>query len=371
VLVQAAEWLGSEGLSLAVVSVDALVAQAVWAALHRRPAASVARPAIAAAGAVMLLAGSGWMRLREEDRHRASAARQAVSVAAVQLAVPQSERWRPEAAWGRIDALLDETRRAARAGARLVVWPETAIEVHLDEAAALGGAVAEVLADRPDTLILAGAPRAVRTRAGTRYYNSAVLLDTGGGRLGLYDKVLLYPGSEYVPPWVLALPGARRVLASQLRWAPYSPGSVEEPLRADGWTLGVLICAEGVVPEPARRRVRAGATLLVHLANDAVIDAPAAIAQHFAIARLRAVETRRPLVRASNRGVSAVVAASGRVLARAAPERPGVAIASVVPRSDVTWATRTAWLWPWACVTVVLVAGLVPERRRRADGGAS
>jgi len=363
-VLQLAAWVGPGGLSMIVVFVNGLVGEALVG--HR----DVARRARALAGAlasVLLVLGAGWLLLGKAERPPGGAGRE-MDVAAVQIAVPQAERWQPEQAWPRIEALLAWTGRAARAGADLVVWPETAIEVHLDDAPGLSEAVARTLSPHPGAQLLAGVPREVGEGDGEpRFYNSAVLLDARGRQRGVYDKLRLYPISEYVPQWLLALPGARWLFASQLRWEPYSPGRPSGDaalLLSAPVPIGVLICAEGVTPGPARARARAGATLLVHMANDAVIPGRAAAAQHFAIARFRAVETRRPLVRASNLGVTAVIGSTGRVLARSAATRPGIALAPVRPRAALSPYVQGGWTLPWVALGVLVLFGLVPRRSR-------
>ncbi len=361
-LLQHAEIAGAPGLSFVLVLVNALLAEAIaprWAGAA--PSTRAAHAAWAAALVLVLLAAGG-LRLDAEDHAREVAASGALPVAALQLAVPQTERWLPEQAWPRVDALLERTRAAADQGASLVVWPETSIEVHLDKAQGLEDRVARALSGPAGARVLAGAPREVEDSGGRHFYNSAVLLDARGVTVGLYDKVRLYPISEYVPGWLRFVPGATRAFASQLRWMPYTPGAATQAPIDAGVPIGVLICAEGVLEEPARRQVEAGARVLVHLANDAVIPGPAAAAQHFAIVRTRAVESRRPLVRASNLGVTAIVAPSGRVLDALPADEAGFALAPIVPRDDLTPHTRAGWLFAWLCVAVSLVGGLLPAR---------
>lgn len=361
-MLQLAEWVGAAGLSMLLVAINASVAEACVQGWRAAGVGRWARPLGVAVATSVVALGVGASRLATVEEERRAAGGGGVSVAAVQVAVPQAERWQPEQAWPRIEALLDLTRAAARAGATLIVWPETSVELHLDKAPGLGPAVAEALSGRPDARVLAGVPREVRDDGRSRFFNSAVLIDATGAARDLYDKVRLYPVSEYVPGWLLALPFASRLLESQLRWEPYSPGRASHTVIDGSVPLGVLICAEGIAPDLARARARAGAELLVHLANDAVVPGAAAAAQHFAITRLRAVETRRPLVRASNLGVTAVVAASGRVLARAPFDEPGVALAEVVPRTVTTGYVLGGWLLPWLCVAATVVGGALPRR---------
>lgn len=367
-MLQLAELAGAPGLSFGLVLINALLADA-WVAIRQRAGRRrIAIPLLAAVLLGSLAFGLGAIRLIHADRVRAEGLDASIPVAVAQLAVPQSERWQPEQAWPRIDALLALSREAARDGAMWIVWPETAIEIHLDKLDGLASAVTKALGDRPGRFLIAGVPR--EETAATAYYNSAVLIDPRGALVDLYDKRILYPISEYVPGWMLALPGASRVLASQLRWAPYSPGREGPSLLAATVPVGVMICVEGARPETGRARVREGAEVLIQLANDAVVPSASAAAQHFAIVRFRAVENRRSLIRASNLGVGAIVAASGRVMGRIDRDQRGFALGRVVPGRGATPYVRVGWLFPWICVGVTGVVASIGrrgERRERRD----
>ncbi len=378
-ILQFAEWAGVSGLSFALVLLNSLIAEALVVARRGGAARRIAIPLAVASGLGAAMWTVGTFRLAEVDAARAAHLEDSIPVAAVQIAIPQSERWQPDEAWPRIDALLELSGAAARSGAHWIVWPETAIEVHLDKVnkidrtdkrEGLAPAVSHVFADHPDRWLIAGAPREVTTATGSDFYNSAVLIDGNGQIVDLYDKRTLYPLSEYVPGWVIAIPGASRVLASQLRWAPYSRGRDGRSLLAAPVPVGVMICVEGIDPRIARASVRDGAEVLVQLANDAVIPGAAAAAQHFAITRFRAVETRRSLIRASNRGISAILAASGRVLSRTDPGHPGIAFERIVPARGATPFVRGGWLFPWLCVGVVLLSASSGWWRRPSRPGA-
>src|SRR5690606_5808393 len=128
--------------------------------------------------------------------------------------------------------------------------------------------------------------------------------------------------------------------------------------------LGALICYEALFPALARARVRDGADVLVNLSNDAWLDSGdgAARAQHFAMSVFRAVETRRPLVRASVGGISGFVTATGEVQDALPPGR-GVLRAAVVPGTTTTPYVRWGDAWI-ALGGVALGVGLLVGRRR-------
>jgi apolipoprotein N-acyltransferase len=163
---------------------------------------------------------------------------------------------------------------------------------------------------------------------GSRDFNSAILISPGGRRvLDRYDKLHRVAFGEYIPfkSWL-----------PFLKWFnPYegadygiSPGRGLTRFEIPGGTFGVLICYEDTVPDIAR--AYAGVDFLVNISNDGWFDGTSQHDQHLATARFRAVETRRPLVRAVNMGISAVIDADGRVLTPV-QEHPGLGVWVVPP----------------------------------------
>jgi apolipoprotein N-acyltransferase len=149
------------------------------------------------------------------------------------------------------------------------------------------------------------------TADGSAYFNSAYFLDHRGALTGIYDKIHLVPFGEYIP------------LAKLFTFAEtitkdaghFSPGKDARVLKLGGHPVNALICFEAVFPDFARRFVQKGSQLIVNLTNDGWYGNSAAPYQHLAIARMRAVENRRYLLRATNSGISAIIEPSGRIQA--------------------------------------------------------
>jgi apolipoprotein N-acyltransferase len=238
----------------------------------------------------------------------------------------------------------------------LVVWPENAISIAPDAITTLARAGA---VPRGATLLV-GAPRIEQTAPGRAVlHNSAYLVDDAGAIRPVYDKQSLTPWAE-TAPWPLTwVPGA---------WPPapgdYTPGAASAELpRVDDRPFGVVICSEAVYAGLVRAQVRAGATFLVNLANDAWFGGHPAVVQHAAAALLRAVETRRTLVRATTTGISAIVAPSGEVVAQAADGVAAALVADVPVLDGTTLYVRVGDLFAWVCVAFALGAALLPPAR--------
>ena len=229
----------------------------------------------------------------------------------------------------------------------LVIWPEVPAPFYfLDPKFA---ARAERVARESGAHFLVGV---VEWRPGPdnrlQPYNSAVLLDPAGQRKFQYDKIHLVPFGEYVP--------LRRVLkfAESLvaEVGDYQPGSAYAVGQLPGGKFGAFICFEAIFPDEVRRFTAHGAELLINITNDGWYGRSAAPEQHLAIARVRAVENRRWLLRATNNGYTVAIDPYGREVARLAPDIRGVLRAPYSFRSDRTVYSRFGDWFAVACVIV-------------------
>lgn len=145
---------------------------------------------------------------------------------------------------------------------------------------------------------------------GNEIANSAVTLDPEGREISRYDKIHLVPFGEYVPWW--ALPGLVHKITSEV--GNFVPGASYSVAPSPGGGIGVIICYEAIIPQLARRLVANGADVLVNISNDAWYGKSAAAYQHLEMARLRAIENHRYLLRATNNGLTTLIDPYGRVL---------------------------------------------------------
>ena len=212
--------------------------------------------------------------------------------------------------------------------------------------------------------LLTGGPRTTPAANGPpRYLNAAFVVQPDGEIAAVYEKQQLVPFAEYFP-----LPQFDVLRRRFGRVREFSPGTARDPLSTVAGRAGIMICNEALYGDQGIDRVRRGAEYLVNLTNDGWVGEPAYAAIVFAMSRLRAVELRRWLVRASTSGPSAVVDPTGRVVAYAAlGERTAIA-AGVVPRHDLTPYAVAGDSFGWLCVAVALVAAL--RGPARAAGSA-
>jgi apolipoprotein N-acyltransferase len=145
---------------------------------------------------------------------------------------------------------------------------------------------------------------------GQEITNTAITVDPEGREVSRYDKIHLVPFGEYVPWW--ALPGLVHKITPEV--GDFIPGSSYPVATSPGGGIGVFICYEAIVPQLARKLVANGAAVLVNISNDGWYGDSAAAPQHLEMARLRAIENHRYLLRATNNGLTTVIDPYGRVL---------------------------------------------------------
>lgn len=220
----------------------------------------------------------------------------------VQPNAEQDLKWDPEWSTVFFQRLLDIS---AEPGERdLVIWPETAVNFLLNDAAGV----------LPTMSQAAGAPliTGIQRRDGERYYNSIAVIAPGGEVLSTYDKFHLVPFGEYIP-WgdAMAKIGVNAFAAQSGNGYSSGPGPKVMSLPGQE-AFQPLICYEAIFPQHLRGLNERPAWLL-QVTNDGWFGQFSGPYQHLAQARLRSIETGLPMIRAANTGISAVIDARGGI----------------------------------------------------------
>jgi apolipoprotein N-acyltransferase len=187
--------------------------------------------------------------------------------------------------------------------------------------------------------------------------NSAVLLGPDGGELGRYDKIDLVPFGEYVPP---AFSFVNRITQEA---GDFVPGEEIKVLPAGSQKLGVFICYEAAFPDLVRQFAAGGANVLINLSNDGYFGHSQARAQHLLIARMRAVENRRFLIRSTNDGLSAVIDPAGKLIQSLPAFRQLAAVIHYATIHDVTFYTKYGDWFAWGCLVVGVGLCFLPKAK--------
>ncbi len=198
----------------------------------------------------------------------------------------------------------------------------------------------------------------------SRYFNSAYFLNAEGQEVGRYDKIRLVPFGEYVPLRKLFF----FVDAITKDVSDFSPGRDYLTVEMDHHRVNAIICFEAAFPDLERRFVRAGSDLVINLTNDAWYGDSSAPYQHLAMARWRAVENRRYLLRAANSGISAIVDPRGVIRVSTPLLKQAVCLGKFGFVSGSSFYTRYGDLFAILCaiITFVLSAFKIPLSKLKA-----
>jgi apolipoprotein N-acyltransferase len=291
------------------------------AALPAAARAAIARVAALAAIAAVFVAPA--LAGRHQWTRPAGAK---IPVAAVQGAVSQDRKWQidnRDATLARYAKLTDQAW-----GARLIVWPESALPV-------LANNIPDYLQNVRSAARAHDADIAIGLvnydPASNRYFNGLLVMNEDGD--GWYYKRHLVPFGEYFP-----VPGFVRswMRLMSLPYDDISAGSEHQPaLRAAGQRLGLTICYEDAFGS-SQLGVLRDATLLINVTNNAWYGDSTAPHQHLQIARMRALEAGRFLIRAANDGITAVIGPHGELAAKLPQFQEAVLRADVQPMTGLT-----------------------------------
>jgi apolipoprotein N-acyltransferase len=197
--------------------------------------------------------------------------------------------------------------------------------------------------------------------------NSAVVVDPEGREILQYDKMHLVPFGEYVPAW--AFPDMIGKITAEV--GNFVPGTSYRVAPTPEGTIGIFICYEDIFPQLVRRIALAGAQVLVNISNDTWYGDSAAAFQHLEMARFRAIENRRYLLRATNDGITALIDPYGRVEKQIARHRTAVLPANFSYRRGQTFYTKHGDVFAWLCTALAGAIVLVAMLSFRAKRGIS
>ncbi len=369
-LIQIAEFTGVAGLSFMVAFANViLVTTAYRLVLEART--HTTRPHFDLTLTMAAIVGVLTFGLRASQ---VSAPTKPLRVAAVQSNVPQNQKFDPQFT----TKIFDEFRRLSEIALRsnpppdLLIWPESSMPGPVLIEPESNKFVMDLTASAESDLLLGTIDEENRD-----IYNAALLISDGGERVQVYRKVHLVPFGEYVPGRH-RVPLLARIVGDQVP-GDFSAGREYTVFSLTNSDVQVapLICFEDTIGELVRQFVLStetnpGANLLVDITNDGWFLHSAGSHQHLANAIFRCVETRRPMVRAANTGVTCFVNQSGRITQVLRDESgstftEGVLTGEIkVPTEhDLTFYTRHGELFAKACAVITVFAMLAISVIRR------
>jgi len=357
-IIQISDITGIYGITFAIVLVNAVI-------VEMRP--GTGREVRLAGGiSVLVVLGAiyGYGHFRAAEIRVALSGAPGIAVSLIQGNIDQSVKWDPRYQKETLEIYRSLSAAAIPApegrGGGLLVWPETAAPFYFQRPDSLQAEVVDI-GRRAGVSLLFGSPSYEENVGRMDYMNSAYLLRPDGTVSGRYDKVHLVPYGEYVPLRKL-FPFVGKMVAGV---GDFRPGEGFHSLAADSFSLGVLICYEGIFPEAGRDYKRAGTNLLVNITNDAWFGRTSAPYQHLSMTVFRAVENRLYLVRAANTGISAIVDPAGTILNRTGIFERTVLKGEVKFIDIKTFYASYGDMFVYICGMALLILLIISIRKRR------
>jgi len=361
--IQGASLVGASGLSIWIVTVNALLTAAIagqrwWSR------------ALFVLGAIVV----AWIPIQwGAARLDGAATRPLARVALVQPNIASEDKWNP-ALTDSVVGVLDRMTRSAGALSpkpQVIVWPETALPFYVRlEPARLRGLMAMV--QEVGIPILAGYPDArLATGGNVITHNAAGLIRPTGAFAGQYEKIHLVPFGERIPFQSL-LPILGKIDLGQAEW---TPGTHPVVFGGAGPAFGVMICFESIFSDLARRYALEGSQYLVNITNDEWFGPTAGPVQHAEMAILRSVETGLSTARCANTGISMFVDPYGRVQKRTPLFQEAIldgdVAQGIAPTLFLAWGDWLVALCVGITVVAVVVGWFRPIQRLDEALGAS
>ena len=274
-------------------------------------------------------------------------------VALLQGNLPQLLKWTPEGQREAANTYSELTREVAD-DVDLIIWPETALPMMETQARPVLERVQANLP--PDVALLTGI---VQRDEQERYFNSVIGV---GDVEGSYQKEHLVPFGEYLP-LESVLRGA--IDFFDLPMSTFIKGEHEQtPMQAAGINIGNAICYEIIYPQLVARRAQDSGVIMT-VSNDTWFGASIGPHQHLQMARLRALENGRYVVRATSNGITAIIDPEGHIVERAPQFETTLITGEFYAMEGLTPFTRTG-SWPaWLLAGMLLLPGVVAARSKR------
>ncbi len=354
-LIQIADLAGVYGITLLIVLANIVL----YRALRAVSGAGVPYPVKSAIILLTLLIGTlfyGFNRLNAPETPHS----QPLRVALIQGNISQDVKWSPAFRESTIDTYEHLTREASKGGVDLIVWPESAVPFFFQDEPIQAERIRN-LAKEMNAFLLFGSPAHELRNGKSTFLNSAFMLSPRGETIGRADKMHLVPLGEYIPLGNILTFINKLVVGI----GDFSPGVRAIPLDAGNTKLGIQVCYEIIFPELARQYVQAGARVLVAITNDAWFGRSSAPYQHLAISTFRAIETRTPLIRAANTGVTAIVDQNGHIRTMTGLFVEAYRTGEVQPGSGTSLYLTIGDTPAWLCVLLTAAIALLAWIKRK------
>ena len=359
-LIQIADITGIYGVSFLVVAANGALSDLFL--LKRRTQEMPLFPlSYTVTGLVILLALFGATVFYGQKRLGEQRDGQQFRASIVQGNVEQDRKWDPEYQNAVIATYKDLSFKASGFSPSIIVWPETAVPFFFIADETLSNNIIAFQRQLNSQLLFGSI--LVKEMQGKRHLltNSAVLLSEAGKVTYTYDKIHLVPFGEYVPLQKILFFINKLVvgIGDYVRGTSY--------LRADTpfGSFAPMICYEIIFPGLVRKFYTNGGEFMVNITNDAWFGRTSGPYQHFSMAVFRAVENRKPLIRAANTGISGFIDSNGRIIARTGLFQKTVLTEDLRTDSTLSFYSKYGDLFSYICIvfSVILLANMISSAR--------
>jgi len=349
-LIQISDITGAYGVSFLVVGLNSILAD--FLLLQKRRKKIPLYPTMPTYTGVLIflifLSFSliyGYVRLHERPEN------DPLRITVVQGNIEQDKKWDPTYQDSVFDSYMSLTRSAAQEQLDLVVWPETAVPFFFGTDRDFTDRLIGFQQENNTPLFFGSV--LVRPLSSRKYRltNSAILLNGNGQVIDSYDKIHLVPFGEYVPLRTLLFFIDKLVEGV----GDYVSGNEHTIFRAPFGSFAPAICYELVFPSLIRSFFAKGGDFLVTITNDAWFGSTSGPYQHFVAGVFRAVENRKPVVRAANTGISGFIDGYGRILSKTNLFKRETLTGKIIPIKRLTFYTKYGDIFIYICFLTVAV----------------
>lgn len=268
-------------------------------------------------------------------------------VAVVQGSIPQNEKWDFNKINEIFNIYKNLTHQAKTYNPQLVVWPETAVPFIFEKNKYFSAELINFVKEQNIYLLFGS----IMERQQDKYTNSAVLIDPNGIMAYYYDKIHLVPFGEYVP--------LRKILffidKLTIGIGDYQAGNGYNIATTPFGNFATLICYESIFPGQVRKFYQKGGSFIVNITNDGWFGNTSGPYQHFSMAVFRAIENRKPLIRAANSGISGFIDSKGRIINKTKLFERVYLVEDIHGNDKISFYTKYGDIFAYICIIFSLI----------------
>lgn len=359
-LIQISDLTGIYGVSFLVVAVNGALADLFLLKQRTKdmPLFPLSHTVIGFAVLASLFVATylyGHSKLREQREGKT------IRVSIAQGNIEQDKKWAPEFQNAVMTTYKELSREAAQSSPAMIVWPETAVPFFFSADEEYSNDLIEFQRQLNSSLLFGSI--LIKEKRGENYVlsNSAVLLDESGRVTYVYDKIHLVPFGEYVPLQKILFFVNKLVVGI----GDYAGGNRLIRAEMPSGSFATVICYEIIFPGLVRKFYSTGGDFIVNITNDAWFGNTSGPYQHFTMAVFRAVENRKPVIRAANTGISGYIDSYGRILSHTGLFEKTVLTEDLRTDSTITFYAKFGDLFAYACIvfSVIMLANLLSKAR--------